>query len=106
MLWLVQRVFFGPVKFEGHDQIHDLSWREIAALAPLAVLVFWIGVYPQFFLAPVSEPLNALIQPARTRLVGAAQPQQVAQPAQSESSGAEVKSVVAVVGAPGGGLDP
>src|SRR5690606_18466100 len=43
MLWLVQRVFFGPVK-EGHltpeqsAKVRDLSAHEILALAPLAVL--------------------------------------------------------------------
>ena len=71
MLWLVQRVFFGPLK-EHHDHgeparhglhdVQDMSWREVCALAPLAVFVVWIGIYPQFFLrrmdatlVPISE---------------------------------------------------
>lgn len=78
MLWLVQRVFFGPARSDGHDDVRDLEWREIAALVPLAVLVFWIGLYPKFFLDPVSEPLNQLTQSARSRLIGGAQPGQVA----------------------------
>jgi NADH-quinone oxidoreductase subunit M len=67
MLWLVQRVFFGPVKTPG-NQDHpacDLSWREIVALAPLALLVVWIGLWPQFFLHPTAAPLAHLTQPAR-----------------------------------------
>ncbi len=53
MLWMVQRVFFGPLR-EPHTgaahAVHDLSRREVAALAPLAVLVVWIGIQPAFFL--------------------------------------------------------
>src|SRR4029079_1277939 len=59
MLWLVQRVFFGPLKepagsphAERHE-IHDLSVREILALAPLAVFVVWIGIRPGDFLRPM-----------------------------------------------------
>ena len=74
MLWLVQRVFFGPSRTDGHHDVHDLTWREIFALLPLAILVFWIGLYPKFFLDPVGEPLNQLTQVARSRLVGAAEP--------------------------------
>lgn len=59
MLWLVQRVFFGPVKEPGgHHQVHDLSPREIVALLPLAVLAFWIGLYPQFFLSRMTPALT------------------------------------------------
>lgn len=83
MLWLVQRVFYGPVKEPAghsahapedhgaapgataasshHDHDHsaaaesdeirnDLSLREILALAPLVLFVFWIGLAPEQFL--------------------------------------------------------
>jgi NADH-quinone oxidoreductase subunit M len=68
MLYLVQRVFFGPLK-EG-DRAHaavavrDLSVREIAALAPLVVFVFWIGVYPRFFLERMRPTLEPLVRGA------------------------------------------
>ena len=77
MLWLIQRVFFGPTVADGHADVPDMSWREVAALVPLAVLVFWIGIYPKFFLDPVGEPLNQLTQKARSRLVGGALPDHV-----------------------------
>lgn len=62
LLWMVRRVFFGPlVEPEQHGQtIRDLSLREIAALAPLVVVMFWIGLFPNFFLAriaPQSDPI-------------------------------------------------
>ena len=72
MLWLVQRVFFGPLRentdSEGNAPIRDLSAREILALAPLAVLVFWIGVWPQFFLRPIAPTLNRATMAAQQEL--------------------------------------
>ena len=64
MLWLVQRIFFGPLREpEVHRAAHgrgtnrrahashhapairDLNFREMLALLPLAVFVFWIGLF-------------------------------------------------------------
>lgn len=65
MLWLVQRVFFGPLHESTHSvadpPVRDLSLREIAALAPLAVFVFWIGIQPQFFLARMAPELDRIV---------------------------------------------
>ncbi len=62
MLWLVQRVFFGPLREPHHKGDHapvrDLSFREIAALVPLCVFVFWIGLQPEFFLSACSSRSN------------------------------------------------
>ncbi|MEM8679412.1 MAG: NADH-quinone oxidoreductase subunit M [Planctomycetota bacterium] len=71
MLWLVQRVFFGPRKTPPGETASDLGFREIVALIPLAVLVFWIGLYPQFFLRPLQKPVDELT--ARARVVAAEQ---------------------------------
>jgi len=64
MLQLVQKVFFGPLKEPRHaeheEPVQDLSLREIAALAPLVVFVFWIGLYPKFFLDRMAPTLNDL----------------------------------------------
>lgn len=67
MLWLVQRVFFGPLKepkhHDGHehdheDAVQDMCWREFFALAPLAVLVVWIGLTPSVFLSRIEPTLR------------------------------------------------
>ncbi len=58
MLWMVQRVFFGPLK-EAHisqfdaERIPDLRFHEALALAPLLVFIVWIGLYPKVFLQPI-----------------------------------------------------
>ncbi len=53
MLWLVQRIFFGPLREPHHEgnPVGDLCPREIAALAPIAVACLWIGLFPNFFLS-------------------------------------------------------
>jgi len=42
-----------------------LTFREIAALAPLAVLALWIGLWPESFLKPMEQPLEAHTAAAR-----------------------------------------
>jgi NADH-quinone oxidoreductase subunit M len=68
MLFLVQRVFFGPLKEADHAHngppVRDLSMREGAALVPLVVFVFWIGLWPEFFLERMRPTLEPLAQPA------------------------------------------
>lgn len=72
MLWLVQRVFFGPEKTpSGHSKDHmavrDMSLREVLAVTPLAILVLWIGLYPKMFLLPAREELRRLSAGAAQR---------------------------------------
>jgi NADH-quinone oxidoreductase subunit M len=81
MLYLVQRVFFGPLKEPapehgpkshgtpaGHEHTRsgpiDMTPREVFALAPLVIFIFWIGLYPKFFLdhlAPAVERVGSRI---------------------------------------------
>ncbi|MEE8451289.1 MAG: NADH-quinone oxidoreductase subunit M [Thermoguttaceae bacterium] len=75
MLYLVQRVFFGPLREPKHDPkeppVRDLSTREICALAPLCVFILWIGLQPSFFLDRISPTLDALTTPAMDIAAGA-----------------------------------
>lgn len=49
MLWMYQRVMFGTTNGIT-ESIADLSVMEMAALVPLVVMVFWIGLFPGLFL--------------------------------------------------------
>jgi NADH-quinone oxidoreductase subunit M len=71
MLWMYQRIFFGPLKepkIDTHaEPVHDMNFREMAAIVPLFVFIVWIGVYPKFFLdrmSPTLEQLTAATQAA------------------------------------------
>lgn len=41
----------------------DLRWYEWAALAPLALFVLWIGLFPSTFLAPSAKAVRAAMAP-------------------------------------------
>ncbi len=64
MLRLVQRVFFGPPGPRSTG-LPDLTGREMAILAPLIGLIFWIGLYPRPFLAPIEASSTAIVETMR-----------------------------------------
>jgi NADH-quinone oxidoreductase subunit M len=79
MLWLVQRVMFGPLKEPKTEHpVSDLSFREILALAPLAVFIVWIGLRPGDFLSRTGPTLEAARQPAAVALEKLEQPTETA----------------------------
>ncbi|MEN3002133.1 MAG: NADH-quinone oxidoreductase subunit M [Armatimonadota bacterium] len=57
MLWMFQRVFYGPVP-ERRRPVRDLTPAELALVLPLIVLIFWIGLRPISFTQPL-EPAAA-----------------------------------------------
>ena len=80
MLWMYQRVFFGRkegpgVRGQGSGEevgsgqsaggsVQDLSLREMLCLTPLVVMIFWIGLQPQFFLDRMGPTVDDLMTPA------------------------------------------
>ena len=48
-LWMVKRVYFGPVANKHVRELTDIDTREFAMLALLAIAVLYMGVYPKPF---------------------------------------------------------
>lgn len=46
MLWLYRRVFYGVVAYDDVRALRDLNGREKLMLAPLALLILAMGIYP------------------------------------------------------------
>jgi NADH-quinone oxidoreductase subunit M len=65
LLWLYQRVFFGPVTNPKNEKLHDLTAREMLTFAPLVVMAFWIGLYPKPFFQILEQPVNQIVQTVR-----------------------------------------
>jgi NADH-quinone oxidoreductase subunit M len=64
LLWMQQRVLFGPVsdflKGLGHH-LTDMKPVEILTLAPLAALTVVLGVYPALILDLIVGPVRAVL---------------------------------------------
>ena len=61
MLWMFQRVFWNPLSHDENRTLTDLNLREVLALAPLVVLIVWIGVHPTTFLSPMEAAVRSLL---------------------------------------------
>jgi NADH-quinone oxidoreductase subunit M len=62
MLWLYQRVFFGPERKAASHGVADLSVREWVTVAPLLLAIVWIGFQPQPLLDAVKRPVDEFVQ--------------------------------------------
>jgi NADH-quinone oxidoreductase subunit M len=62
MLWMYQRVIFGNIRQPESQSFQDLNAREILTLAPVIILILWIGLYPKPFLKLTSAGTLNLIQ--------------------------------------------
>lgn len=58
ILYLVQRVVYGPASPKMLPKLTDLNAREFGMLVPLVVLVFWIGLYPK----PLLDVMHASVE--------------------------------------------
>ena len=57
-LWMVKRVFWGPITNDDVKTLKDINGREFAILAVLALAVLVMGLYPQ----PIIEVMHASIE--------------------------------------------
>ncbi|MBI4885559.1 MAG: NADH-quinone oxidoreductase subunit M [Acidobacteria bacterium] len=62
MLWMFQRVYYGPVTHEENAALPDLRPREWAAVVPLCAVAVVMGVFPTLFLKPMEASVNAVVQ--------------------------------------------
>jgi NADH-quinone oxidoreductase subunit M len=62
LLWLYQRVFWGPLDNPANAKLKDVNGREIGMLVALTILMVWIGIYPKPFFDAIEEPVNYVVQ--------------------------------------------
>ena len=68
MLWMFQRVMFGPLDNPENQKLTDLSAREIVVLVPLLVMIVVMGVYPQPFLSRMQPSVDAFVSRVQRRI--------------------------------------
>ncbi len=74
MLRMLQRIAYGGTNNPDHSKVADLSAREVLTLAPLFVLVFWIGLNPQPFVTIMKPSVARLVEQAEREKVQEARP--------------------------------
>jgi len=67
MLWMFQRVMFGPVVHAENEQLPDLTLRERLVFAPLLILIFLIGFVPRPFIDRAQPALEHTLAIAARR---------------------------------------
>jgi NADH-quinone oxidoreductase subunit M len=78
LLWAYQQVFHGALEVSGEPAFADLTWREGAVLAPLVVLIVFLGVWPKPVLDRITPSVDALV--AHVEQAGGARAPAAAQP--------------------------
>ncbi len=88
MLWMYQRVMFGPITNAKNRGLPDLSKREFWTLAPVIFFIIWIGVFPNTFLRKLDVSVAELLArvQAHTMSQGTAAPGVPAIPASVEEA--------------------
>jgi NADH-quinone oxidoreductase subunit M len=75
MLWLFQRVMFGPLDNEENKKLKDLSLREIFVLAPLMIAIIVMGVIPNMIFSKMEPSVAKLLErSARPEMVATTLP--------------------------------
>jgi NADH-quinone oxidoreductase subunit M len=62
LLKMFEKTFLGPVSVEENRSLKDLNLREIITVAPLIVIIFWMGIYPKPFFDLINPAVEQLVQ--------------------------------------------
>jgi NADH-quinone oxidoreductase subunit M len=58
MLSVVQKMFFGPITKRENGRVPDINGRELVAVAPLIIMMFVIGFFPNVFLSRMKDAVS------------------------------------------------
>ena len=67
MLWMFQRVNYGPVTNEKNRLLPDLTPREWVLMVPTVAMCIVMGVFPNIFLRPMEPSINKIIERVHSR---------------------------------------
>jgi NADH-quinone oxidoreductase subunit M len=62
LLWLYQRVFWGPLDNPENAKVSDVNRRELGMMLALIALMLWIGLYPKPFFEIMEKPVDYVVQ--------------------------------------------
>jgi len=62
LLWMYQRVIFGPLAHAENATLPDLSAREVTVLVPVVALCLVMGLFPAPFLTRMQPSIDLILQ--------------------------------------------
>jgi len=65
MLWMFQRVNYGPVTNEKNARLVDLRTREWFVIVPIIAIAILMGVLPNIFLKPIEPSVQKMLNQVR-----------------------------------------
>ena len=65
MLWMFQRVNYGPLTNPKNKGLRDLSVREWVVIAPIVAMCIIMGVFPNIFLKPMEPAVRRAVEYVR-----------------------------------------
>jgi len=93
LLYMFQKVMFGPLTSDKNRHLPDASWREIAVFTPIVVAIFALGIFPRPFLIATEPAVDRFIREFKSKLAEpdaaphlAGQPPPGERPAAAESA--------------------
>ncbi|HYC58484.1 MAG TPA: NADH-quinone oxidoreductase subunit M [Thermoanaerobaculia bacterium] len=62
LLWLYQRVFWGPLDNPENAKVSDVNRRELGMMLALVALMIWIGIYPKPLFDIMEKPVDYVVE--------------------------------------------
>ncbi|MFN7685860.1 MAG: NADH-quinone oxidoreductase subunit M [Oligoflexia bacterium] len=74
MLWMFQRVMFGPLNNPENQKLNDLGLREVIVILPLLYAAIWMGVQPNYFFRKMEVSVGRFVRTVSQKAMGAGSP--------------------------------
>jgi NADH-quinone oxidoreductase subunit M len=65
LLWMYQKVFYGPIKYEENNRLPDIGGREQISLWPLVAMALIMGVASPLWMKSIDPAVAQTITPAQ-----------------------------------------
>ena len=70
LLFMLQKVMFGPIRHESNRNLPDVTGRELAYLLPIVFMTIFMGVRPQLFLESIEPAVERTIAQIQDNTTG------------------------------------